>query len=145
MDSVPANADVHVEINQNPVDFESQMQSNHQQPQRARVTTATHPTTSTQTRSTARPQVHATGIPVGQIRNLRPPMQLSSFDRYLPCNSHHIHEPEIQQISSNQNQQSQNQPSPSQPIQRGQRLLGIYDIQSSTEYRIYIPITFNNN
>lgn len=69
------------------------------------MTTATHPTTSTQTRSTARPQAHATtGIPVGQIRNLRPAMQLSSFDRYLPCNSHHIHEPE------NQQQQPQNPP-----------------------------------
>lgn len=68
-----------------------------------RVTTATHPTTSTQTRSTARQQAHAT-IPVGQIRNLRPAMQLSSFDRYLPCNSHHIHEPE------NQQQQPQNPP-----------------------------------
>lgn len=67
-----------------------------------RVTTATHPTTSTQTRSTARPQAHATtGIPVGQIRNLRPAMQLSSFDRYLPCNSHHIHEPENQQQPQN--------------------------------------------
>lgn len=65
-----------------------------------RVTTATHPTTSTQTRSTARPQAHAT-IPVGQIRNLRPAMQLSSFDRYLPCNSHHIHEPENQQQPQN--------------------------------------------
>lgn len=67
-----------------------------------RVTTATHPTTSTQTRSTARPQPHATtGIPVGQIRNLRPAVQLSSFDRYLPCNSHHIHEPENQQQTQN--------------------------------------------
>lgn len=69
-----------------------------------RVTTATHPTTATQTRSTARPQPHATtGIPVGQIRNLRPAMQLSSFDRYLPCNSHHIHEPENQQQQQTQN------------------------------------------
>lgn len=66
------------------------------------MTTATHPTTSTQTRSTARPQPHATtGIPVGQIRNLRPAVQLSSFDRYLPCNSHHIHEPENQQQTQN--------------------------------------------
>lgn len=74
-----------------------------------RVTTATHPTTSTQTRSTARPQAHATtGIPVSQIRNLRPAMQLSSFDRYLPCNSHHIHEPENAQPAAPQ----QNQPQP---------------------------------
>lgn len=63
-----------------------------------RVTTATHPTTSTQTRSTARPQIHVTGLPTGQVRNLRPvpipTMQLPSFDRYLPCNSHHVREPE---------------------------------------------------
>lgn len=71
-----------------------------------RVTTATHPTTSTQTRSTARP---STGIPVGQIRNLRPStMQLSSFDRYLPCNSHHIHESDNQQ-QTQQSQQTQQQ------------------------------------
>lgn len=78
-----------------------------------RVTTATHPTTSTQTRSTARPQVHMTTLPPG-MRNFRPgppPIQLSSFDRYdlhihslsllsktqfifrfLPCNSHHVRE-----------------------------------------------------
>lgn len=50
-----------------------------------RVTTATHPTTSTQTRSTARPQGHTHDIPTAHIRNLRPvpipTMQLSSFDR----------------------------------------------------------------
>lgn len=48
-----------------------------------RVTTATHPTTSTQTRSTPRPQVHVTSIPAG-MRNFRPgppAIQLSSFDR----------------------------------------------------------------
>lgn len=63
-----------------------------------RVTTATHPTTSTQTRSTARPQIHVTGLPAGQVRNLRPvpipTMQLPSFDRYLPCNSHHVRDAE---------------------------------------------------
>lgn len=63
-----------------------------------RVRTVTHPTTSTQTRSTARPQIHVTGLPTGQVRNLRPVqipgMQLPSFDRYLPCNSHHIRESE---------------------------------------------------
>ena len=51
-----------------------------------RVTTATHPTTSTQTRSTARPQVHVTSLPAGQVRNFHPnplSMPLSSFDRFV--------------------------------------------------------------
>lgn len=64
------------------------------EPGQPRVTTATHPTTSTQTRSTARPQVHVTGLPAGQMRNLRPvripSYPISSFDRFLQCNSHHI-------------------------------------------------------
>ncbi|CAG2061822.1 unnamed protein product, partial [Timema podura] len=48
----------------------------------ARGNTATHPTTSTQTRSTSRPHVH-----------LAPAMQSfanSYFDPFLLCNSHHI-------------------------------------------------------
>lgn len=124
-------ADVQVEINQGPPGVEPHIEI-HQIPQQLsttsgtstttgpntgvdssqdqpRVTTATHPTTSTQTRSTARPQIHVTGLPTGQVRNLRsvpiPSMQLSSFDRYLPCNSHHIRDNEQRE---NQQQQQEN-------------------------------------
>lgn len=61
----------------------------------ARVTTATLPTTSTQTRSTSRPQVHIGNIPVlgmppGWNGRVLPTNNVSSFDRFLPCNSHHV-------------------------------------------------------
>lgn len=59
-----------------------------------RTTSATTmPTTSTQTRSTARPQVHVTSIQQpNEMRNPRPfpSSAFSAFDRYLPCNSHHV-------------------------------------------------------
>uniref|UniRef100_A0A1I8NGB6 Large proline-rich protein BAG6 n=1 Tax=Musca domestica TaxID=7370 RepID=A0A1I8NGB6_MUSDO len=61
----------------------------------ARVTTATLPTTSTQTRSTSRPQVHIGNIPVLGMPpawngRVLPANNVSSFDRFLPCNSHHV-------------------------------------------------------
>lgn len=113
VNSVPASTNVHVDFSASggPASSQQQQQGiihHHDEPDvvfriemdgnpTPRVTTATHPTTSTQTRSTARPQQHTHGIPNAQ-RNLRPvpiaSMQLCSFDRYLPCNSHHVREPE---------------------------------------------------
>ncbi|KAM7358973.1 uncharacterized protein ACRADG_003747 isoform 2-T4 [Cochliomyia hominivorax] len=74
----------------------------------ARVTTATLPTTSTQTRSTSRPQVHfgnipVLGMPAGWNGRVLPNNNVSSFDRFLPCNSHHIREPETANNTSNDN------------------------------------------
>lgn len=65
-------------------------------PATGRTTSATTmPTTSTQTRSTARPQVHVTSIQ--QPAEMRGPRPFSTnvfnaFDRFLPCNSHHVRE-----------------------------------------------------
>ncbi|XP_059614163.1 large proline-rich protein BAG6 isoform X2 [Phlebotomus argentipes] len=63
---------------------------NNRQNQAPRVTTVTLPTTSTQTRSTARQQMHTANLPAAQMRNFRLPSIFSAFDRFLPCNSHHI-------------------------------------------------------
>lgn len=51
----------------------------------------TLPTTATQTRSTARPQIQIGGNNnwAGRIAPTH-----TAFDRFLPCNSHHIREPE---------------------------------------------------
>ncbi|KAM7358976.1 uncharacterized protein ACRADG_003747 isoform 5-T7 [Cochliomyia hominivorax] len=78
------------------------------EPNPARVTTATLPTTSTQTRSTSRPQVHfgnipVLGMPAGWNGRVLPNNNVSSFDRFLPCNSHHIREPETANNTSNDN------------------------------------------
>ncbi|XP_055378657.1 large proline-rich protein BAG6 isoform X2 [Condylostylus longicornis] len=65
--------------------------NNQEQP---RVTTATHPTTSTQTRSTPRPQVHVANMPSSWSYRDIPENMFSSFDRFLPCSSHHIRDSE---------------------------------------------------
>lgn len=62
---------------------------------RGGTTATTMPTTSTQTRSTARPQMHVTSIQ--QPVEMRGPRSMTSgmfnaFDRFLPCNSHHVRE-----------------------------------------------------
>ncbi|XP_073840420.1 uncharacterized protein isoform X2 [Musca autumnalis] len=74
----------------------------------ARVTTATLPTTSTQTRSTSRPQVHIGNIPVlgmppGWNGRVLPANNVSSFDRFLPCNSHHVRDHQTNANGNNEN------------------------------------------
>lgn len=73
-----------------------------------RVNSNTQPTTSTQTRSTSRPILTSTTLPPTSIRNFRPiPANiLSSFDRFLPCSSHHIRDNSANQ-QQQQNQQTQ--------------------------------------
>ncbi|XP_055842288.1 large proline-rich protein BAG6 isoform X2 [Episyrphus balteatus] len=76
----------------------------------ARVDTTTHPTTSTQTRSTARPQVQVSNIPSAWNSRVIPANMLSSFDRFLPCNSHHIRDNEARENGTNNNNNSVGQP-----------------------------------
>lgn len=72
------------------------------EPSQTRSNTTTQPTTSTQTRSTTRPFLTSTTLPSTSIRHGRPiPANfLSSFDRFLPCNSHHIRDQQQQQNQS---------------------------------------------
>ncbi|XP_037819756.1 LOW QUALITY PROTEIN: large proline-rich protein BAG6 [Lucilia sericata] len=89
----------------------------------ARVTTATLPTTSTQTRSTSRPQVHfgnipVLGMPTGWNGRVLPSNNVSSFDRFLPCNSHHIREPETANNNAANNDNGSNNATASGPATR---------------------------
>ncbi|KAH8398723.1 hypothetical protein KR222_001287 [Zaprionus bogoriensis] len=66
----------------------------------------TLPTTATQTRSTSRPQIQIGGNNnwAGRIAPTH-----TAFDRFLPCNSHHIREPEpLPQNNNNNNNNSNN-------------------------------------
>ncbi|XP_017863256.1 PREDICTED: uncharacterized protein LOC108613950 isoform X3 [Drosophila arizonae] len=66
----------------------------------------TLPTTATQTRSTSRPQIQIGGNNnwAGRIAPTH-----TAFDRFLPCNSHHIREPEVPMVQQQQQQQQQQQ------------------------------------
>ncbi|XP_013100529.1 large proline-rich protein bag6-A isoform X2 [Stomoxys calcitrans] len=80
----------------------------------ARVTTATLPTTSTQTRSTSRPQVHIGNIPVlgmssGWNGRVLPNSNVSTFDRFLPCNSHHVRDHQSNAANSENASRNANQ------------------------------------
>ncbi|XP_034120895.1 large proline-rich protein BAG6 isoform X4 [Drosophila guanche] len=65
----------------------------------------TLPTTATQTRSTARPQIQIGGNNNwgGRIAPTH-----TAFDRFLPCNSHHIREPEPLPQNNNNNSSNNN-------------------------------------
>ncbi|XP_068142471.1 LOW QUALITY PROTEIN: large proline-rich protein bag6 [Drosophila tropicalis] len=65
----------------------------------------TLPTTATQTRSTSRPQIQLGGNNNwgGRIAPTH-----TAFDRFLPCNSHHIREPELLAQHNNNNNNNNN-------------------------------------
>ncbi|EDW73150.2 uncharacterized protein Dwil_GK17390 [Drosophila willistoni] len=67
--------------------------------------TNTLPTTATQTRSTSRPQIQLGGNNNwgGRIAPTH-----TAFDRFLPCNSHHIREPELLAQHNNNNNNNNN-------------------------------------
>ncbi|KAJ9592525.1 hypothetical protein L9F63_015798, partial [Diploptera punctata] len=82
----------------------------------ARGNTATHPTTSTQTRSTSRPHVHLAPATVQGLGS-------TNFDPFLPCNSHHVRtfqtSTESTTGSTTVPEQQQQQPPPPQQQQQG--------------------------
>ncbi|CAB0029741.1 unnamed protein product, partial [Trichogramma brassicae] len=86
--------------------------SNPGQSTQARSNIGTHPTTSTQTRSTARPHVlHSHTHPFGHLA-MDPSLE---FDPMLSCNSHHVRRPNSNNSNSNSNSTSQTaQPTTSQ-------------------------------
>ncbi|XP_014209043.1 large proline-rich protein BAG6 isoform X1 [Copidosoma floridanum] len=99
--------------------------ANSGQSTQARSNIGTHPTTSTQTRSTARPHVlhphtHPLNVGMGMGQSLE-------FDLFLPCNSHHLRR-------QNQQQQAETNVTTSQASPTGQQAASSENrSQSSTQ------------